>query len=202
MKTILFNPFEKYADRGLMIAGIVFTLLGSLLGYWCRARFDGILDLHFVLSGFLYEPFIDNFVNILSLSFILFLLGKYLNTKTRFIDLLITTMIARTPIYLLSLMNIGGNMSKMSEQFFSIMNPENAIPTAEIDTLMAILTEHAFLLTITSIATILGLIWYIALLLNGFKIASHAKGTKSVVLFIAAILVAELLSKIIIYKMY
>ncbi|HET8838184.1 MAG TPA: hypothetical protein VFM82_04235, partial [Flavobacteriaceae bacterium] len=144
MKTTLFNPFEKYPDRGLLLAGIAFTLLGSFLGYWCRARFDGILDLHFTLSVFLYEPFVDNLINIFSLAFILFLTGKYLNTKTRFIDLLIIGMIARAPIYLLSLMNIGGSMSKMAEQFLSIMNPESSVTTVEIDKIMAILMQNAF----------------------------------------------------------
>ncbi|EOG6917048.1 hypothetical protein ACLH3W_002277, partial [Flavobacterium psychrophilum] len=52
-----------------------------------------------------------------------------------------------------------------------------------------------------SIILIIALIWFISLLYNGFKIATNSKETKHTLLFILAIIIAEITSKIIIYKL-
>lgn len=203
MKTLLFKPFEKYSEKILLTAGIVFTIIGSLLGFWMNARFDGVLDLHFGKNVGLREPFFDNLINVFSLAILLFFLAKYLNKKTRFVDILTTVMIARTPFYLLSLININGNMSEMAEQFLSIMNPEvTNSQNINIQEIMTVAMENGFLLAIFSILIILCVIWYIALLYNGFKTASHAKGIKPIVLFSITLIFAEIISKILIYNLY
>lgn len=202
MKTLLLKPFEKYSEKTLLILGISLTLLGSLLGFYFNARFDGVLDLHFGKNISLQEPFFDNLINVFSLAILLFFLAKYLNGKTRFVDILTTVMIARTPLYLLSLINISGSMSKMSERFLSIIDPENTNnQTVDIQKITEITMENSFLLAISSIASILCLIWFVALLYNGFKTASHSKGSKPIVLFSIALLLAEILSKVLIYHL-
>ena len=49
--------------------------------------------------------------------------------------------------------------------------------------------------------SILFLVWYIALLFNGFKVASNAKGKTPIVLFILSIILAEVLSKVLIHQL-
>lgn len=194
MKTLLFKPFEKYSDKTLLIAGVLLTLIGSILGYWLNARFDGVLDLHFVKNVPLKIPFLDNLLNIFSLVLFLFFLAKYLNKKIRFIDILAMAMIARTPIYLLSLSNYNSYLSKITDKLLVYTAPEKYGQIPPIDILSIML--------LFSIISILIFIWYIALLYNGFKTASHAKGIKASVLFGIAILLAEILSKILIYNFY
>ena len=97
MKLVLFNPFEKFSASKLLVFGIIATLIGSYLGYVFNGRFDGVIDLHFNEETTLVQPFVDNAVNILCLSLSLFVVGRIINKKTRFIDVLIPAMIARIP---------------------------------------------------------------------------------------------------------
>lgn len=193
MKTILFKPFEYCSEKKLLLAGVGITLIGSLLGFWFNARFDGVLDLHFVQDTMFFTAFFDNVINIFSLCFVLFILAKYFNKKTRFIDILMAALISRGPMYLLSVFNSGNFLSQKAEALLQYATPEKIGQIPPMDSLWFILVFSVF--------SILFLIWYMALLYNGFKIACHAKGTKAVVLFCVAILVAEVLSKFLVYHL-
>ena len=103
MKTILFRPFERYSEKTLVIVGVAFTLIGSLLGAVFQGRFDGVLDMHFVPSTSFYQVLIDNVINIFCLVLFLFLSAKYINNKTRLIDILTAAMVARIPYYFMVL---------------------------------------------------------------------------------------------------
>ena len=45
--------------------------------------------------------------------------------------------------------------------------------------------------------TLAFVVWFFALLWNGFKVATNAKGIKPVILFIIAVLLSEIISKTI-----
>ena len=64
MKHILFNPFEKYPDRVLIPFGLFFSVVGIIFGYIFNARYDGIIDLHFVEKVNIYQPIFEICVNI------------------------------------------------------------------------------------------------------------------------------------------
>ncbi len=193
MKTLLFNPFKKYSERHLFIIGVVFTLIGTALGYVFKTRFDGVIDSHIVSDIMWDKVLFDNIINIFCLILFLYISAKYINKKTRIIDIITTSMIARTPIYILPLFNINDVMSMAVKEIIqnSTYGPE--------------LINHVsffslFLVIVFSIVSILFLVWYIALLFNGFKVASNAKEKISVILFILSVLLAEILSKILIYQ--
>jgi hypothetical protein len=188
MKT-LFNPFERFRENQLLVFGGLITIVGSLLGYFFMARFDGVLDLHFGSAVTIYNPFIDNCVNIFCLSLFLYLAGLLINKKTRLIDVLVVAIIARIPLYFLTLFNAGGRMSLLGEKIM-----ENV----KTDPFKSISGYDVGLIAVSGILTILVMIWYIALLFNGFKTAANAKGIKSILLFIICVILSELVSKLII----
>ncbi|RZK10756.1 MAG: hypothetical protein EOO46_09445 [Flavobacterium sp.] len=191
MKTVLFNPFEKYTESKLLIFGIVITLIGSYLGYIFQGRFDGILDLHFPDAVTIEQPFLDNLVNIFSLFIFLFLLGKYINPKTRFVDVLTPILIARAPFYLLTLtnyQNYNANLGQKIMTSIDLNNPQNGLNIEA--------SEMFFLALFTGI-TLLFIVWFVILLFNGFKVATNARGIKNNLLFAGAIILSEILSKII-----
>lgn len=191
MKTILFNPFQKYSENILIVVGITVTLLGSFLGFVFSVRFDGVLDLHFVSETLLWQPLSDNIINIICLSLFLLVLSKYINKKTRVIDIFIVAALARWPYYVLTLFNINGLMKQSTETIMQSIAP-GEVPNIPSGTLITILIFSIFSLTF--------LVWYIALLFNGFKVSSNAKGTLPVVLFVVCIILAEIVSKFLIYK--
>ena len=193
MKTILFNPFEKYAESKLLIFGILITLIGSYLGYLFQGRFDGVIDLHFVSSTTLSEPFTDNLINIFSLFFFLFILGKYINNKTRAIDILTPVMIARVPFYLLTFSNYQNYISGVSEKLIA------SIDIQKMPADLNIATSDLIITLLFAGVSILFLIWFVILLFNGFKVATNSRGIKNNLLFAGAIILAEILSKIIFF---
>ncbi|HRZ31403.1 MAG TPA: hypothetical protein P5188_03755 [Flavobacterium sp.] len=185
----LYNPFELYSERQLLIFGLVMTLIGSFLGYSFNGRFDGIIDFHLLESVTFFEVVLDNFFNAVLLTMLLFINGKLINSKTRFVDVLNASLLARIPFYILPFFNFNNVMYDVSNRTYDIMvaGSFNAISTPDI-----------ILLMLFSFVAICTLIWFSVLLWNGFKVATNAKGIKNIILFIFTILVAEVVSKYLI----
>ncbi len=192
MKILLFKPFERYSEKTLLLVGSIFTLIGSFLAYTFSFRFDGVIDLHLASKVMFYQTLLDNLINIFCLVLFLYISTKYINRKTRLIDILTTSMVARIPLYLLPFFNMNGLIDKAKEDIMQFANPEliNQIPFLNL-----------FLIIVFAIIAILFLVWYVSLLFNGFKVASNAKGTVPIILFSISLLLAEILSKFLIIQL-
>ena len=187
----LYNPFEIFSEKQLLIFGIIVLILGSYIGYLFKGRFDGVVDLHFMKNVTLQEVFVDNLINTLLLSVFLFLLGLFINSKTRLIDILNTSLIARIPFYVLPFFNSNNKMIQTTERLMEMTssNTMESLPAVDV-----------FFIVVFGILALITLIWFSILLWNGFKVATNAKGTKAVVLFITAVLLAEIVSKYLIIQ--
>ncbi len=192
MNTFLLNPFKKYQESTLLVIGTIATVLGSMVVYFFNARFDRVIDMHLVVQISLWQPFADNAINILCLVPILFLISKYLNRKTRIIDILTTVIVARMPYYILPLFNANGYLYRTTQDLAKRATSAK-LPDISAITVVVVL--------VFALISIIFLTWYIILLFNGFKVSSNAKGAKSIFLFIVGILVAEFVSKFIIFKL-
>ena len=188
MKTFI-NPFEKYSELQLIITGILFALLGGYLATIFNGRFDGAIDLHFVKKVSFSQPFLDILIAIVVLTILLYAAGKYINKKTRFVDILTTCLIAKIPFYFLVFFNINNTLYAMTEKLMSNLQNGGSL-NLEFADLSSVI---AF-----SIITLIFLVWTVMLLYNGFKTATNSKGIKHNMLFITALLVGEILSKILI----
>lgn len=196
MNKILFNPFEHFAERPLILFGIASTVILSMTGAYLNARFDGIIDLHFSMPTYFINTLTDNAVNIAILSLSLFTLGKIRNSKTRFIDLFSASLIARIPYYFLPFMNWNNTIYLESEKLlvqFSTLKP-GTVPEFES-------TQMLVLVTFAGIS-MLFLAWFLYVLYQGYKVATNAKGGVEILLFGITIFIAELLSKLIFYFIY
>lgn len=191
-RKIVFNPFEKHSEITLLIFGLTLTILGSFIGYLMKARFDGIIDMRLVENISLIEPFLDNLLNTLSLFVLFFILGKSINKKTRWVDILSASIIARIPFYILPLFNIGGFLEKITERLLESIDLENlnSPPAISISDMLAMLLFAGI--------GIVCLCWFIALFWNGFRVATNTKGTKNIILFVIMLIVAEVISKFLI----
>lgn len=192
MKTVLLNPFEKFSERTLILFGFISNLIGGYLGFLLNVRFDGVLDIHFAGKIKLYESFIDITIDILCITALLYIVGKLINSKTRFIDILSAIMIARIPLYFITFFNANNLMYTISHRMLYTIKSEK-IDTFPLPDLLVIL--------VFALISILFLVWFIILLYNGFKTATNAKETKHTLLFIVALIFSEVLSKILIYSL-
>lgn len=193
MKKVLFNPFEQFSERPLILFGISVTILLSMTGAFFNARFDGVIDLHFSTPTFFINTLTDNAINIVILSLALFTLGKYRNNKTRFVDVFTASLIARIPYYILPFFNWNNTVlvesEKLLKQFMTVQ--PGAVPQFETTNMLVLVLFAGF--------SILFLAWFIYLLYQGYKVATNAKGGIEIVLFGVTILIAEVFSKIIFY---
>ena len=193
MMKLLFNPFERYSEKQLVFIGITSTIIGSLMAIFFNARFDGILDLHFVEKVEIYEPIIDLLIDLFCLVLILFLIGRYINKKTRIIDIISATLISKIPFYFLLFQNINNLSFKITDKLAKSLLTKNY-------SLETITTSEMTYLFFCGIINLVLVIWSITLLFNGFKTATNAKNTKSILLFIVAVILSEVVSKILISK--
>ncbi|MBC9796236.1 hypothetical protein [Sinomicrobium weinanense] len=182
------NPFVRYSEKKLLFTGLFATIIGSVLAAHFYTRYDGVLDAHTVSELKYYMPFLDNVINVFCLSLVLYGIGKYINRKTRGVDILTVVLISRIPLYIFPLFQIGGYLDEITKKL---------LPAA----------GNAFELNITGIEMIFLLVFalvyfaalalFIVLLRYGFAVASNVKSVKHWVLFAFGILVAEILSKLI-----
>jgi len=192
MKTILFNPFQKYSEKQLFLFGWFLAITAAVLSLSFNGRFDGVIDLHFVENTSIITASLDIVICIGILSLLLFIIGKMINKKTRFIDVLVASLIAKIPFYFLLFFNINNKMFLVSQKLMDSISQKKDLNIETLD---------MSLLVFSGIATFICLIWSMILLFNGFKTATNIKETKHILLFIVSVITAEILSKIILFKL-
>ena len=188
-----FNPFSKFTEKQLTITGVLITIVGTIIGYYCSVSFNGVLDVHLVDQTTFTTSLIENAVNIATITLLLLLLGKYLNPKTRLIDILNTSFWYRLPIYTSALLTFLLLPKDLNDKIAKNIEHPEKIFGETFDIIMVALFAIASLLLIT---------YSIVLLTNGFKTATNTKKWQHFVAFGCAILIAEGISQFIIFKLF
>lgn len=190
MNSILYNPFDIYTERKLITVGSIITIVFSYIAFLVYIRFDGLVDMHFSDHIVPLQPLLDNTINIITCSIFLFVLGKYINRKTRFIDILAVSIVARFPFYPLLLLNINNFLKNSTEGIIENSKPE---------LIHQISPSSLVIILLFALLAIGALIWYMILLYRGFKTATNSKGNKPIALFVITIFIVELISKLAIH---
>ena len=186
MKTLLFNPFKRYNERQLLLFGLATASIGIVFATLTNTHFDGVMDTHFGKSVSFKTALLQSLINCISVLLIFYPMGKWINSKTRLIDIINLSLIIKIPSYFLMLLNINGWAYNKSETFLEVFaDPFNIQLTSEIVSFIAI----------SALFAIFAFVWLIILFYNGLKEAIHLKGLKHIILFVIAIIVAEIISK-------
>lgn len=190
MKNKLKHPFESLQETQLLSIGLLFLVLFSIIAYYTNARFDGVLDLHFVPSISLHQPLMDNIANTISLSLFLFILAKYVNKRSRLIDIIAIALISRIPLYFGVVFNIGQISTETTNHLMEhISDPE------QIFNLPAL---NLTVLALSSLFALAAMFLVCYLVYKGFKIATNAKKKSHILLLIPSVIFAEILSKFLV----
>ncbi len=184
---LLFNPFEKFDEKILLITGISIYLILTIAGYALGLKLDGIMHFDHINQENLPTELLLSFGAILISILLIWGLGKILNPRTRLIDIVNTVLIAMMPMIFMLIIgeiplfkNALNSTEKMLQQ-----NPN----------------EFNYELVIVIIFTCLilpFLIFNIILLYNGFKTATNTKKWQHITLFFALIFIINTITQILI----
>lgn len=194
----LFNPFEHYSEKVLIVFGLVMLSLGSLAAWYFGGRFDGVIDFHLVDDVAIWEPFADNAIATFSLVLPLFILAKIINKRTRLVDIIAASLVARTPFIIEPLFNIGGHLGDSTERMVARqITRDTGVTVVAVPE-----TQDLIIILLFALVSILLLVWFATLLYNGFKTATNLRKTAHIIYFIITAIIAEVLSKIILSILY
>ena len=190
------NPFLYLSDKQLNTVAIASIFIGIVVSIFLDTNFDGCLDVHFVAKVTLLETLRNLAISVFVLSIILFLSGKTANPKTRFLDIFIVVLVARIPLYIIALQNLGGYGYAKTLQMQELLTHAKG----NVSNVAKQLQNYFPFLILTSIFSLLGLILFLTLLFNGYKTATNIKSNNHIFIFIITVIVAEIISKIIFYN--
>lgn len=191
MKRKLKQPFETLQEKQLLTIGTLFLLIFSFIAYYTNTRFDGVLDMHHTANVLIHQPLLDNIVNTLCLGACLFGLAYFINPRTRWIDILAIALICRIPLYFGTLFNINDISLTTGNHLI-----ENLSTPSAIFDLPAI---NLIVLTLLTIYSLIALVLFCFLIYQGFKTATHAKKLSHILLLIPTVILAEIISKALVY---
>ncbi|MBA5791296.1 hypothetical protein H1R17_13980 [Flavobacterium sp. xlx-214] len=179
---LLKNPFAVLSDKQILLTGVVAFVIGVFLAFQFQIQLQ-ILRINTLKIPNLLEVVIGHLIIIICLTVSFFILGKVINKKTRFIDILSSVLISLIPLYISLFQNINGFLSNETSKI------ENAVKDGTIYT-----QTPPFLLIIVGLIGFCFFIYYIYLLFVGFKTATNAKKIWHYLLFFVILIAIDLLT--------
>ncbi|WP_410881121.1 hypothetical protein [Myroides sp. DW712] len=189
MKNSLLQPFTYFQEKQLLLFGLVIGLLSCLLQLITHTRIISILQLTALDQPPTFlQAICDYTISSIAMALALFIFGRIINPKTRWIDIFNTIIIARIPLFLPLFFDIKGYISNKQKALIqSISNPE-AI-TNQMEGFLPILIFAIFCLLL--------LIVFGYYLYQGFKTATHLKKPGHIIIFIVLTLGIDLLTRLL-----
>ncbi len=182
--TTLFNPYKYIAGWKALGIGWAIILVTACIASRGNTHFDGVLDAH---SG-LVTPFAWYLLDPLvawALAMVIFYLAALLfsASSVRLIDIAGTMALARAPMIFAALILLSLPAIPPIKSASDLHNISGAI-------------------ILIGFAASVFSIWMIALMYNAFSVSANLKGSKAGWVFVAALILGEILSKIAFYLLY
>lgn len=188
-KTV-FNPFERFNEKQLLLTGILAVILSIATGYWTGTTFTSIYKISDAKNASFKIIAITTLLSFMAAIAILFIFGKILNNKTRIIDIVNTVLISQLVLILFQCI---GKMPYIRLAGKNLIKYESA-PSGTFP-----FTDFLIMISMTCFS-IITLVYSITLFYNGFKTATNIKKWQHIVLFCIVSLVSTLACQIVINK--
>jgi len=168
----LINPFERIAGWQALVIGFAVMVLIAVVSNLNGIFFNGVLYIQIGASFGFFALFAKQFVDFLILFLTMWIAGVcFSKSRLRAIDVAGTMALARAPMLLVVVICF--------------------LPVAPVS-LYDIPRIIIFLLICIPF-----MIWMVALMYNAYTVSCHLKGNKAVVSFIGALVVAEIVSRVV-----
>ncbi len=173
-RKLLYNPFIIIAGLKSLIIGFAGLLLTSFLAFKTGTHFNGLLNIDFAKDSELWVYSLENISHWIISSIIFYSAGSLLsNSRIRIIDILGTVLFSRLPLFITPLIRI-------IPFFQSFM-------------------VHSLAMYVLIGIYIISVIWTIILLVSAFKVSCNLKGEKLIISFIVSMILAEGLTKLLLF---
>jgi len=179
---LMVNPFTRIAGWQAFGLGLVFLVVSGIVGGFGNVVFDGVIDTHLAKQVTMLQSFSYLSLSLLTLVVIMWIAGLLIAKSFRFIDILGTMTLSKAPFLLLA---FAGYFAKMPDMTEVMKNP--------------MIIFNSISMVLFMILSIPVLVWSITLMYNALKISCGVSGGKLTIAFIAGILLAETISKLLIY---
>jgi hypothetical protein len=191
----LFRPFAYIAGTRALALGLAAVLATGFIASLSNTHFDGVLDIHTGRAAPVYLFLIEGIIDWLSLALVLFVLGRALSkTAFRAADVFGTQALARWPALIAAVAALAPPYQRLLS---ALMEQLPGLPT--LAGLPATdLAGGAAVMLLGFVA----IIWMIVLMYQAYVICCNLSGGKAIASFIAGLIVAEVISKVAIYRLY
>ena len=181
--SLILNPFTRIAGWQAFGVGLMFVISTGIICTFSKVAFDGVIDMHLVKRLTLLQSFEFLAIDLISLVTIMTATGFIISKSFRIIDILGTMTLSRSPLLILA---IAG--------YFTISPDINEIIK---DPILVFQSVSFIIIILLSIPVT---IWSIILMFNALKVSCGINGNKLGSAFIIALLVDEVISKILIFN--
>ena len=190
----LFNPFHYIAGGAALAAGLVVIVAAGLLGSLSHSHFDGVLDFHTGMPAPLWLHLVEGPIDWLALCVPLWVGGVLISkSKARLLDLFGTQALARFPYLILAAVALlPGYRNYTSFIAAQFAGKEAVVEPAKGDVVVFGLVILVMLLMA---------IWMVVLMYRSFAISYNVRGGQAIAVFIGAVLVGEVVSKLALFAL-
>lgn len=188
-KTI-FNPFERFDEKLLLLIGILTIIASIAIGYWTETYFSSIYKISNLDHASLKVVALSNLASFAFAIIILFILGKILNNKTRIIDIINMVLISQLVLISLQCTEKIPFIQEAKERMIGYSrHPTGSIPLLDTFIMMGMAMFSLLILT-----------YSIVIFYNGFKTATNIKKWQHITLFALVSLASTLICQILLSK--
>ncbi len=201
MKTWMFKPFERIAGGPALLAGLAVIVVTALLAWRADLHTDGVLDLHFGPPVTWWNLLLQGLINWLSLALLLLGMGRWLSRgRFRSLDLFATQALARWPMLLgvlwMSIPNVADEIETRTQALMAAVPDDPSLVMAPAEYLL-----DAMWLTVLALPALIILAWMIWLMYHGYALVTNLRGQRAVFSFTGALVLAEIISKLLIWSL-
>lgn len=183
-KTI-FNPFEKFDEKYVLFVGIIFFIINIFVCNFTRMVNDSVFHLSLLEENeTIWDIVRINFLSYIFAISVLFVLAKFINSKTRIIDIINTVLISAIPLIIIAVVTALPFLKEATQRI-----TESAGDPKQIDPLSLIVV------TVFGFATLPLMIYSCVLFYNGFQTATNVKKWQQIVLFVIVSFVQIIISQ-------
>ncbi len=190
----LFNPFARLTGHQSLLIGLTGILVVGFIGFYGHTHFDGVVDTHTGMAAPLWFFLLEGFVDWLSLAAVLLIFGKIVSKiPFRAMDLFGAQALARWPTLLMVLCLLPPAVARYSENILKQIQQGGPLQFNSPDAIIF------FAVTIAMVPLFFWMIW---LMYKSYSVSCKLTVGRAVGTFIPGLILAEVLSKMVLYLLF